>query len=64
MATTTAPQTEEVQHLEVAEIETASGYRYWTAPMTGSDLKAFLKENNITMVSDWACSISCPACNA
>ncbi|MBC9704836.1 MAG: hypothetical protein H9W81_07650 [Enterococcus sp.] len=64
MAITTAPQTVTVEHLEVVELETGSGSRYWTTPMYSSELKAFLTENKITTVSDWDCAIDCPACNS
>lgn len=64
MASTTTPKTEAVQHLQVVEIENASGGRYWTTPMLESELSQFLAEQKITSVSDWDCAVDCPACGA
>ena len=63
MATATT-QTEAVQHVQVVEIENAAGHRYWTTPMTESDVKLFLAENKIDGISDLDCVVDCPACNS
>ena len=62
MATTeTAVQTEEFQHLQIAEIETNSGYRFWTKPMLAPEMKAYLNDLHRTEgLSDLCCSSECP----
>lgn len=56
--TTTKPATE---HTIVVEIETESGYRYWSAPMPESELSDFLATTGGGL-SEVSCSISCEMC--
>ncbi|MBC9704867.1 MAG: hypothetical protein H9W81_07805 [Enterococcus sp.] len=55
-----------LEHLQTAEIETYTGYRYWTGPMEQSEMSAFLaseaKRGN--GLSDMSCIAECPACES
>lgn len=48
-----------LEHLQVAEIQTETGYRYWTAPMDEAEMSRFLA-TQVGRLSDLCCSIKCP----
>lgn len=55
-----------LEHQQVAEIQTKSGYRYWTTPIGQAEMSEFLasEEKKGNGLSDMSCSSECPACNA
>lgn len=54
--------TTEREHLSVLEIETESGYRFWTAVMPESEASAYAKDvdaNPNQWLSEFVCASSC-----
>lgn len=57
-----APVAAEREHLSVLEIETESGYRFWTAVMPESEASAYAKDvdaNPDQWLSEFVCASSC-----
>lgn len=61
-ATASATTAVEREHLCVIEVETESGYRFWTAPMPESEANAYAKgidEDEERFLSEFSCATSC-----